>query len=160
MTELKNSYTAPEPTPEQFANAQEKGFDPYDCAGSLPMWDCAPNDTLAAPSTIHDEMTVRGGSLDDAKQVADNFKRDCIICASACSGDIRADFELAKAKLFSAVVDFCISQYWSTEDRNNAVTRMQGTLNIIDAQQWINACAMHIEVEIPYPGVGTGNYKI
>lgn len=158
---MKNSYIAPDPTPEQLENAILKGYSPYDCAGSLPYWECSSDDTLAAPATIHDELCLIGGDAEQLALVAKLFRRDCNICAAASGGMIRRIFEAAKAGTFSMIVDMCISNYWSTEDRNTKITRCQAEANILDAEQWINACARKIGYHFdPYPSSGVGDYLI
>lgn len=148
------SYIAPDPTPEQLANAAEQGLDPYDRGGSLPYWDIAPDDCLAAPATIHDEMYMRGGDDTVRKMVDSNFSRDCFLCAKAADGVFTRMFEYSKACLFTATVATLGRKYWVVESRNTPITEAQGEAFIITAKLWINSQAAKIGADTPYPYIG------
>lgn len=144
------SYRAPEPTKEQIENGKRKKYDPYPLAGSLPYWDMAPDDALAAAAVIHDEMYTEGGSLELLKEVDANFERDCKILAEACDSAWRRAINLFKAHMFAGIVNLYGSKFWTTESRNTPVTREQGRLAMLGAKRWINECARKIGEKPPY----------
>jgi hypothetical protein len=144
-------YRAPDCTLEQIENGRLQGYDPNDLAGSLPYWDMAPDDTLAAAAVIHDEMYTEGGPLELCRTVDLNFERDCMILARAVEGTLARAFEEGKAVLFSEIVFDVGSLYWSTESRNTPTTREQGRAAMMGAKCWINECAARIGEPCPYP---------
>lgn len=143
-------YVAPSPTPEQIENGNRLGYDPSDCCGSLPYWDFAPDDTLAAACVIHDELVLRGGSRTTGIKVARGFARDAMILAKAVEEPLKKAFEIGKAKFCAEVVLWLLKDYWHKEDWNTDITRAQGLAQIKGAQDWINQCAVKIGVTQPY----------
>lgn len=150
---MSDGYIAPDPTPEQIANCKAQGLDPYDRGGSLPYWDFAADDTLAAAATIHDEEYMRGGDQIQRNLIDDNFARDCMILARAVEDPYKRLFEIAKAEVCAEVVNLAGSTFWTANDRNTPITEKQGAVFIAEAQCWINECAAKIGEPAPYPEV-------
>lgn len=147
----KPYYVSNDPTPEQLQNGIDKGYDAWDRAGTSLLWACAADDVLSAAATIHDEQTLIGGTPFNAQMVRGEFKRNSIILALACDGDIRRDLEWAKAKLFIEVVRLTIKEYWRSEDLNTDITRAQGEAQMKEASQWLNYSAQKLNKVLPYP---------
>lgn len=148
-------YTAPEPSPEQFANAKARGFDPYDRLGSG-IINLSASQILTAAAVLHDILYVRGGSEYERLIADNNFERDCFVLAKASNSNI----ELVKAFTFSQVVHLLSREYWEPEDRNSVdgITWQQEMVNGCLAQRWINACARKINDAAPYAQADFGQY--
>lgn len=146
-------YTAPEPSPEQIANAVAKGFDPYERLGTG-ITDLSKTQTLTACAVLHDILYIKGGSEIECHGANWAFDRDCQIVAKA-SGD---SDEILKAYLFAEIVYLLGPPRWHLEDRNTPETWEQEKANGVIAQRWINACARKIGVNAPYLEADFGQY--
>lgn len=149
-------YCAPNPSPEQIANAKAKGFDPYDRLGSG-ITDLSATDTLAAAATLHDILYTKGGTAFERIQADSNFERDCFILGEATSWEIKI-LELEKAELFSKLVYLLGPDYWQKVDRNTPETWIQEMTNGVIAQRYINHCARLINKPVPYGEADFGQY--
>lgn len=153
-------YLAPDPSPEQLANAAAQGMDGWDRLGSVtpkfPFWDFAANDTLAAAGVIHDEMYNYQLSRLEREKVDRNFDRDCWILAQAVDNPLLRIFEEAKAGACARIVCAITAtgEFPTDRDRNTDVTRAQGLEQTNEAKRWINRQAAKLQrTAVPYPEV-------
>lgn len=144
-------YVAPDPTPEQFANAKDKNYDPYNRLGSG-LTDLSASNILSAAGVLHDIYYLIGGP-DDLRLVIDGyFSRDCNILAKAVDDLIIRDSEIALGELFSEIVDITGSRYWENYDRNTPITYQQDQQFALIAKRHMNCKAKKINYpKIPYP---------
>jgi hypothetical protein len=149
-------YLAPDPTPEQIANAAAQGSDPWDRLGVVsarfPFWDFAPDDTLAAAGVIHDEMYLYALSSYERATIDRAFARDATILADAHENALIRIFEQAKALACWQIVDDIteLGTFPTDRDRNTDITRAQGIEQMNEAKRWINICARKIGEAVPY----------
>lgn len=130
-------YIAPAPTPEQLANAKEKGYDPLDRCGEG-FLDQPANDSLAAACTIHDEEALKGGTRKRELQENEEFDRNIEALARAIKDPAERDWQMKRAKLFEIIVDIFGPQTWHREMRDTPITELQGEKMMEEAQAYID----------------------
>lgn len=144
-------FVCPDPTPAMIANAQKYGYDAYNLPGSAPLWDFRPDDTISAPSFIHDYEFLKGGPTSLLLDANLEFEKGCFYCARA--HDEWVEFEEAKALVASQLVFAVGAGYWSIESRLDPELEAEFAPILIQAKQWINFCAQKIGEALPYPEI-------
>lgn len=136
------TYVAPDPTPEQIANAAKWSIDPEDRIGIGRWWSLSPQHPLAAAATIHDESYMYMLLGNERAAVDATFKSNCLILAEYAIKilELSEEYKL-EAEVFPAIV-FAASPFIDTSvDRNTDVTREQGRVFIQEADAYIARCA-------------------
>lgn len=145
------NYLCPDPTPEQVANAQALGIDPYDRCGNG-VTDTSRRDFLCAACLIHDELYMLGGTKTQWLLANKNFRRDALILAHAVPDFYERTEAIIEAVSFADIVDTVSWHYWNKFDRNTDVTRIQGAAFMREAGIFINYKAERILFPgVPYP---------